>query len=291
MQTNLSKVDNVDVKVTGRFLRTAQLNDEFYVPVTDPATFLVRLKAAGVCADLFTFVQELHDGPYRYGYYHALEAMAVLSLTTFDNWMNKQIRCKPRNMIRKALKNGVKIRVVEFSDELLCGIKEIYNETPIRQGKRNWHYGKSIEVLRKEHATFLDRSEFVGAYLDSELIGFAKVTHSEHYSIIMNIMAKVSQRNNAPTNALLAKVVELVTAREIPLLNFGIWGRSGLNQFKVASGFQRLDVPRYYIPLTLKGQLALQLGLHRSLKDRLPESWIITAKNARAKWSERKYGN
>lgn len=286
----LIRVENVDVNVGGGFLKTACLSDEYYVSVADPVTFIPTLKASGVKADLFTFVQELHDRTPKYEYHREMDEMAVLPLATFDDWFNKQITFKPRNKIRKALKNGVETRVVEFSDELLRGIKDIYDETPLRQGKRNWHYQKDFETLKREHATFLDRSEFIGAFFQGELIGFVKVTHAKNYSIIMNIVSKVAARERAPTNALIAKTIELVTAKNIPLLNYGVWGRRGLNDFKTASAFECYRVPRYYVPLTLKGRLALKLKLHRGLKERLPENWIIRLAEWRAKWNQRKYG-
>jgi hypothetical protein len=291
MQANgLTTIENKDLKVTGRFLRTAQLSDEYYVPVDDPASFIHILKEARVKADLFTFVQELHDRTPKFEYHREWDEMAVLPLTTFDHWMDKQITFKPRNKIRKAWKNGVETSVVPFSDELLRGIMVIYNETPIRQGKRNWHYGKEFETLKREHGTFLDRSEFIGAFFKGELIGFAKVTHSKNYSIIMNIVSKIAHRDKAPTNALIAKTIELVTTKNIPLLNYGVWGRRGLNDFKTASAFECFAVPRYYVPINLKGRLALKLKLHHGLKQRLPERWIISAANLRAKWNERRYG-
>ena len=285
-QNQMTLVDGLAVTVTGRLLRTARLHDEHYVPAPDPEVFLKRMRAAGVRADLFTFVQELHDRTPRYTYRCDPEDLAVLPLTTFEHWMNKQIRFKSRNKFRKALKSGVETRVVEFSDDLLHGIKDIYNETPIRQGKRNWHYGKDLETLRQEHATFLDRSEFIGSYFAGELIGFAKVTHSEHYSIIMNIVAKVAHRDKAPANGLIAKIIELVTARKVGLLNYGVWGRRGLNDFKVSSAFERYAVPRYCVPLSLRGRVALKLGLHLGLKERLPEEWIVKAAELRARWNE-----
>jgi hypothetical protein len=286
---NKITIEGVDVKVTGRFLKTASLNDEYYVPSGDPARIIAGLKQAGVQADLLTFVQELHDRSPKHEYHRETDEMAVLPLTTFDNWFNKQITFKPRNKIRKAWKNGVETRKVEFTDELLRGIKDIYDETPIRQGKRNWHYQKDFETLKREHSTFLDRSEFVGAYFGGELIGFVKVTHAPNYSIIMNIVSKVAARDRAPTNALIAKTIELVTARNIPLLNYGVWGRRGLNDFKTASAFECCQVPRYYVPLTWKGRLALKWKLHRGVKERLPEAWIIKLAGWRTKWNERRF--
>lgn len=287
---NTKTVDGVALKAAGRLLKVVGLQDEYYVPAGDPVRLISGLKEQGVKADLLTFVQELHDRAPKHSYHCEMDEMAVLPLTTYDNWFNKQITFKPRNKIRKAWKNGVETRLVGFTDELLRGIKEIYDETPIRQGKRNWHYQKDFETLKREHATFLDRSEFVGAYFNGELIGFVKVTHAANYSIIMNIVSKVAARDRAPTNALIAKTIELVTARNIPLLNYGVWGRRGLNDFKTASAFECFQVPRYYVPLTWKGHLALKFKLHRGLKERLPEQWILKLAAWRSRWNERRFG-
>ncbi len=285
VQSQILKVGEIDVRVDGRVLRTARLNDEYYVAAGAPDALVAGLKASGRGIDLVTFVQELHDPNARLGVPSSWDEMAVLPVSTYQHWFDKQITFKPRNKLRKAWKNGVETRVVAFSDELLRGIMAIYNETPLRQGKRNWHYGKDFATIKREHATFLDRSEFIGAYVQGELVGFAKVTHGRDYSIIMNIVALLAQRDKAPMNALIAKSIELVAARKIPLLNYGVWGRRGLNEFKVANGFECRAIPRYVVPLTARGRLALKLQLHRGLKERLPESWIVSAANARANWN------
>jgi hypothetical protein len=183
---------------------------------------------------------------------------------------------------------------VAYTDELVHAIMAVYNESPLRQGKANRHYGKSFEAVQHEHATFAERSDFVGAYLAGELIGFAKVTHDANCSIVMNLVAMLAHRDKSPTNSLLAHLVKLCAARHSRLLNYGVWGRRGLNEFKVANGFECLAVPRYHVPLSLTGRAALALGLHRSLKDRLPEAWIVHLADARARgnewWHERGTG-
>ena len=63
-------------------------------------------------------------------------------------------------MIRKALKSGIEVRLEEFTDSFVQGVKGIYDESPVRQGKRNRHYKKDFDVLKVEHGTFLDRSQF-----------------------------------------------------------------------------------------------------------------------------------
>ena len=48
-------------------------------------------------------------------------------------------------------------------------------------------------------------------------------------------------------------------------------------------------VPRYHVPLTPTGALALKLNLHRGLKERLPEHWTVKLADARARWNEWRY--
>jgi len=85
-----------------------------------------------------------------------LDNMAVLSITTFDQWWNKQIGFKARNKTKQAEKKGLVIREVLFDDHLARGIWEIYNECPVRQGRRFPHYGESFEAVRDMSATYLD---------------------------------------------------------------------------------------------------------------------------------------
>ena len=284
---HIFSVNDIDIKVHGRLLKTAQLKDEYYVGVPDVTALIAQLKrpTSSVGADVFTFVQALHDREPHFSHVLSWDQMAVLPLSTFAHWFDRQLTFKPRNRLRKAWKSGVETRVVEFTDDFIRAVMVIYNETPLRQGKRNWHYGKEFETVKREHATFLERSEFIGAYAGDELIGFAKLTHSAQHSIVMNMVAKLSHRDKAPTNALLAKAIEQVTARHIPLLNFGVWGRRGLNEFKLANAFDCAAVPRYHVPLTLKGAWALKLSLHRGLKERLPEPWIVKLADTRAHWN------
>ena len=49
-----------------------------------------------------------------------------------------------------------------------------------------------------------------------------------------------------------------------------------------------MDVPRYYVPLTLVGRLALRLGLHHNLADRVPEPVVSKLRELRNAWYNRK---
>src|SRR5260370_41006576 len=104
---------------------------------------------------------------------------AALPVATFDHGWMQQIGFKAGNKAKQAEKKGVSVREVPFDDALVQGIYAIYNESPIRQGKQFYHYGKDIETVRREKATFLDRSGFFGAFLGDSLIGFATLVTDE----------------------------------------------------------------------------------------------------------------
>jgi hypothetical protein len=198
-------------------------------------------------------------------------------------------------MVRRAEKKGMAVREIPFDDDLARGIWEIYNECPIRQGKPFPHYGKDIEAVRNMTATFPEASIFIGAFLGSQLIGFVKLTVDETQSQagVMHLLGMVQHRDKAPTNALIAESVRACVRRNIPHLvyaNFayGNKKRDSLSDFKKNNGFQRVDVPRYFVPMTRIGNLAFRIGLHHKLLERLPEPVIAKLRQFRAGWYGRK---
>src|SRR5262249_53520950 len=70
--------------------------------------------------------------------------------------------------------------------------------------------------------------------------------------------------------------------------SYGNKQHDGLSDFKERNGFTKVVVPRYYVPLTAKGQLALRFGLHKGLVDLLPESVLSTGRQLRKAWYERR---
>ncbi len=274
-------INGKDIVVSRWFPRIAKLRSEYFIPLSGPAGFVAALKESRLKADAFTFVDRLDDRMLKPLPFQVTDKVAVMPISTYQDWFEKQLYNKPRNMVRKSQKAGVVIRPLEFNDYLISGIKEIYDETPIRQGKRNRHYKKDFATLKREHSTFLERSDFIGAFYKDEMIGFAKVTHTDTYSILMNILAKICHRDKAPTNALIAKTVEVCAERNSKYLMYGVWGARSLSDFKAANGFECFDVPRYFVPITWKGMLALKLGLHRRLVDILPQRVIQLASDTR----------
>ncbi len=146
----------------------------------------------------------------------------------------------------------------------------------------------AIEKVRPYAGTFLDSSIFIGAFFEDVLIGFAKLTVDETRTQagLMHIVSMIQHRDKAPTNALIAQAVKSCAERHIPFLvysNFayGNKRRDGLSDFKERNGFQRVDIPRYYVPISRIGEVAFRMGLHHKLIDRLPEPLIEKLRNYR----------
>jgi hypothetical protein len=277
------------VVATGRWLRTAQLKDEELVEGNfgDEVPCLVdTLRASRFPADIFSFAQKLPDIVPKHRYHSEFESWAVVQVTSFDDWW-KTLPTETRKNVRRAEKRGVTVKVVPFGDDLIRHIKAIYDETPIRQGRPFWHFQEDLATVKRAMATYLDRSDFICAYLRDELIGFIKLTYVDRVATIMQILTKNAHQDARPANALLAKTVDLCHQRGISFLLYGqyMYGRrtkSQLTEFKRRNGFDEVKLPHYYIPLNIRGWLAINLGFHRRLRDRLPALVVDALLNLRS---------
>ena len=275
----------------GRVIRVARLAGDGYEFLDDPELAANGLRAAAARVDLLTFMPSVRDASRTHPYRSEPHHVAALPLRTFDEWWSRQVDSRVRNHVRAAAKKGVVAREVAFDDPLVHGISGLYNESPVRQGMRFTHYGKSLATVRAENGTFLDRAVFIGAFLDDTLVGFTKlVLDAGHAQAgVMQILAMIRHRDKSVVNALVADAVRWCTDRRVEHLvysQFGLAQRDGhgLNEFKRANGFRPVDVPRYYIPLTILGRLALAARLHRRVADRIPEPIAVRLKALRAGW-------
>ena len=263
--------------------------------VDDPGATLEALRESGIRIDLFTFMQKLPDTSPKYDYPMEWDNVAALRVSTFDQWRTKQINNRARNALRTGERKGIVVREVPFDDSLVRGISVVYNECPIRQGKPFPHYGKDLETVRRENGTFLERSFFLGAFLEEHLVGFAKLLCDEdrNQAGLAQILSMIQHRDKAPTKALIAHAVRSCAERKIAHLvyakfAYGKKQRDSLSDFKQRSGFRRVDLPRYYLPLTLTGRTALRLGLHRRFVTRIPEPLLARLRKARNQWYARR---
>jgi hypothetical protein len=284
------------VKVEGRLIKIARLDADKYHFLDDPAPMIDALRTCGSRIDLFTFMQRLPDTTPKYGYPMEWDNFAALPISTFEHWWTKQLGFKARNKAKQAEKKGVVIREVPLDDALVRGIWEIYNEAPIRQGRRFPHYGKDLDTVRREEATYLDYSTFIGAFLGEKLIGFIKLVTDETRTQagLMNIVSLIQQRDKAPTNALVAQAVRSCASRGISYLvysNFAYGNKQSdtLSDFKERNAFERINVPRYYVPLTPLGHAAFRLKLHHRLAEYFPEPLAAKLRELRLAWYNHKF--
>jgi hypothetical protein len=280
-----------DIQVQGGLVRIARMAGEKYTFPYDPEAVLEGLRRCGSRIDIFTFLEALPGTSPRYSYRMEMDNLAVLPVSTFENWWNNQIRSYPRNRARQAEKRGVVLREVPFGEGLIKGICEIYNETPIRQGKRFPHFGMKFERAREYAGTFLDRSIFLGAFLGETMIGFIKLIMDENQNqaCIVHILSMIKHNDKAPTNALIGQAVRYCAEHKVPYLvyehfNYGNKQGDSLSRFKEVNGFERIDLPRYYVPVTSLGSVALSLGMHHRLRDRIPESVASKLRELRQAW-------
>jgi hypothetical protein len=293
---SLINVRGRNIKVQGRLIRIARLEGDGYRFLDDPEPLLDGLRECGVRIDLVTFLQRLPETSPKYGYPMEWGNFATLPVSTFEHWWMHQIGFKARNKAKQAEKKGVTVREVSLDDALVKGIWEIYNECPIRQRRRFPHYGKDIETVHREEATFLDSSVFIGAFHEDKLIGFVKLVPDETgtQAGLMNIVSMIRHRDKAPQNALVAQAVRACASRGIQFLvysrfDYGDKQHDSLRDFKERNGFKRVDLPRYHVPLTRIGSVVLRLGMHRRLAERLPDFLGAKLRDLRAAWYSRRY--
>ncbi len=277
--------------ISGKVITTAHLTgeEEWLKDVEDPDEVVRALKTTSVRIDIFRFWQRIPEIDAKFSYYKEWRQIAAIPIKDYQHWLTKQISPSARNKVRKTQKFGVAIQETQLSDELVRGIMEIFNQSPVRRGKRFWHYGKDFETVKKEMSLDLQDSIFITAYHESKLIGFIKLYLTDRYAMITLILDKTAHRDKAPMNGMIAKAVEVCAGRRIPYLVYTVWRRSEHGQFQESNGFQKIPVPEYFVPLTLRGKLALKLGLHRGIRGLISEKTMIRLLVLRAKWYAWKY--
>ena len=284
------RIEGNDVVVEGRLLKSVRLEHEWHDDIQDPESFRMALHKSNVAADLFTFWQRYPGSKPKFNYTAEWEDLAVLPVRSFEEWWSDRIKSRTRGLVRKSEKMGVVVREAEFDDDFVRGMVEIFNETPVRQGRPFWHYGKNFDTVKAQFSRFLFREDIIGAYYEGELIGFVMLSNAGDYAYLGQIISKIKDRDKAPNNALKAKAVEVTARKRIPYLVYNYWNESGLTEFKRRNGFESQSVPRYYLPLTMKGRVALSLGAHRPVAKILPKRFVLRLKQLRAVLYTRLYG-
>jgi hypothetical protein len=280
----------------GRWLRTAMIKGETWlagdVPA-DPDSLVAELARCRPRPDLLAFTQKLPDVRPKFAYPMEWDNVAAIPLLTYADWWENRATQVTRKNVRRAAKRGTFVTGMDFNDELLRGIVDINNEVPIRDGRPFWHYGKDLETVRRDYSAYLDRSLFLGATFGDELIGFIRIVDLGEIASVMQLLCKNAHFDKRPANALLAKAVESCVERGFKFLVYGryVYGdntQSPLTEFKRRNGFERYDVPAYFVPLTFKGRLAIRFRVHTGLRRWAPRPLIRWARGLRRSYLDRK---
>jgi hypothetical protein len=271
--------------VTRGAVTMVTLEDEWYDDVRDPEWVIKTLKSSrGFKPDIFTFWQRLPDIEPTHAFHIEWEEVAVLPIKSYDHWWNNQIKSRTRNQIRKAEKEGIVVRETVYDDDFVRGMTTIFNEAPVRQGRRFWHYGKDFETVKRQFSRFIFREHMIGAYYKNEFIGLIMLGNAGRYGLTGQIISTIRHRDKSTNNALIAKAVEVCEKKGLPYLVYLFWSDDSLAEFKRRCGFEKTRVPRYFVPLTQKGKLALKLGFHRGWKELLPNELKRSFKKLRSRW-------
>ena len=284
--------DGINLESKGRLLKTVFIRDEWIVPSGDPKDLISEIRREKIPIDIFTFVQGLSDLRPHYPYYMEWDNVAAIRISTFEKWFKESIHQNARNKIRKAEKKGISVRVTPFNDDLVLGMMEIFNESQIRRGRRYTYYGQDFESVRKGWQQDLDSSEFLVAYFGEEMVGFIKLVYGKECVRTSGTISKLSHRDKSPMNALFSSAVERCAEKNYSFLIYGKFSygkkeEDSLAKFKRYNGFEKIEVPRYFVPLSWVGRLALGAKLHHGLKGWLPGGFIEMMIRARAKWYSR----
>lgn len=274
---------------TGSLLKIGHIFDEELVEKRerpDIGGLIKELRAGPLALDVVTFGRAYTDMQLDLDCPSEMDNLAVASTTPFEKWWASLPQASRKN-VRLAEKKGVVVRAVAFDDDLIRGIKEIYDESPVRQGRRFWHFGKSLDEVRLENSTYASRSQFIGAYVQGALIGFIKFIRVDNSAVLIQILAKESERDRKPMNALLSHAFSMCSEQGLTSIVYGKYryGRteSSLLEFKRRNAFSEFAYPVYNLPLSPWGKFAVAAGLHRGLREALPAPVVATYVGTRAK--------
>ncbi len=284
------RIDNRIVILNGTIIKIARIKDEWFEDVENPESIINSLKSLNKKPDIFTFWQRPPDIIPKYNYHMELESISAIPIRSYEYWWTNQIGPEIRKNIRKAERKGVEVKIIDFNDDLVKGIVSIYNEKRIRQGTIFWHYGKDFATVKAEVSRDLDKCDFIGAYFNGELIGFFKLVYGDKLVQPVLSIAKMAHSSRKATSLLIAKAVEICDSKKIPYFTYGAWRHGSHASFLQRHGYEKIDLPRWYVPLTVKGKIVLKIGAHRGLKEMIPETIKEHLLKLRAHWYRIKYG-
>lgn len=271
-------VDGTIIAIQGKLMRTGFIKGEVWLDprqVCGPERIIESLRSKKAPLDIFCFRQLLPEFQPKFRYYHEWEDIAAIPLTSFAEWWEKRASQVTRKNIRRSAKRGLTVSLVGFDDRLIEAIVRINNDSPFRTGRKFWHFGKDFDSVKKDYSAYLDRSEFLGAFYEDEMVGFLRLVHQGEVSSVMQLLSMKDHYDKRPSNALIAKAVEICIERGKSFLIYGNYFYDDnidnpLTEFKRRCGFEKILVPVYYVPFSLRGRIAIKLRLHAGIRRIIP---------------------
>jgi hypothetical protein len=287
------RVNGRELIADGKWLKIARVRGEemMEIGLENPEMYRAALKNDRdrlLKTDIFTFTQKIPETQPKYPYPMEWESVAAIPLVSFKEWW-EGLSQETRKNVRRSQKRGVVVRVNQFDEDLIEGIRGVNDDCLMRQGMKNAYYGLTSDETRKRYGEFVGRSDFICAYHDEKMIGFLHLVYRDNVAAILNLTSKPSHFDKRPSNTLMAKAVEICETRGISYISYGLYNygnkrNSTLREFKIRNGFKEILVPRYFVPLTFWGRLCIKAKLHRGLIGNLPPSVIATGLRARTLW-------
>ncbi|MGD0405033.1 MAG: hypothetical protein ABSB10_00065 [Candidatus Bathyarchaeia archaeon] len=253
------------------FYSFANFDFEYIFDIEPEKELLAHLRSNAV--DLFTFISRDFLGSVegKYPFHREIENYAIMRINSYNDWWNYGIKKRERQSVKKAEKSGLKVKQAEINEEFLKGVQKVYNETPYREGRRYSGYGQNLQALKRKFENIGD-SDVLGAYFNSELVGILWIAYGDRAAMFRSFVSLMKHRDKCPNNALISEAVRRCAEKGLQFLVYG--NKYGfipsLDRFREHQGFCRFPLPRYYLPLTTKGQLAIKLKVHRKLEYSLP---------------------
>ena len=252
------------------FAKIGHLSKEYEQNVVPTDLLINKLNERNL--DIFTFIERSWCHKFLKipkNWIQTKDNIAMLHLENYEDWW-KKIGKKTRNMIRKAKKSGLVTNISQPNEKLAEGIRKIYNETPIRQGRHFLHYGLTLKTVTRRISSSKN-SIFVGSYFEDELVGFIQLIIGDKIVIISQILSKVAHWDKAVNNSLIATTIKICSNKNVKWIMYGRMGNHpSLDNFKNNNGFMKYTIPRYYIILTKKGKIISKFKLQKNIKDLLP---------------------
>lgn len=271
------------IVIQGKWCKIARVHDEAWLDseLSDPDRCIAELRIRKLAADVFTFSQLPPGRQPEYKYYHEADSIALITLKNWESWW-MGLPQETRKNVRRSQRYGVRIARKPFGDELVRELVHLNNSSAIRQGRRYTHYAKPFDEVKKDHLSFLDRSEFFCAYFEEELVGYIKLVHRGKVASILNILTNETHKDKRPANALLEAVVKRCFEKQLTHLSYGFFHHGNkrdesITQFKIRHGFEEALVPRYFVPLSPWGNLCLRTHFHRGWIGVLPAPVLSSA--------------